>query len=258
MARAKARTSASLWAGGIAGSPTITDLPPPCGSPAAAFLKVIARASRAHSASETSLAMRKPPMDGPVATLSTTRMALSPIAGSCTCTMRAGPRSSQKLKGSSMLIGGSGMDSGSLQVVDRRGEESRGLDTGDGAVVEGERQWQHAAHGRCALDGQHARLRASRAEDRHLRRHDDEFGEASAVHAEVAQRDCRTDEVRVRKRARRDPSLQVLDARAQRRRVVATGVAQHRHEQAVVALQRDAEVDLAVQRARLGAAVEPR
>ena len=49
-----------------------------CGKPAAAFFKVIARARRAPSATLTSSAIRTPPIAGPVATLSTTRIARSP------------------------------------------------------------------------------------------------------------------------------------------------------------------------------------
>ena len=54
----------------IFGSAKITDLPPPCGRPAAAFLSVIARASRNASSVLTSSAIRTPPMAGPQATLS--------------------------------------------------------------------------------------------------------------------------------------------------------------------------------------------
>ena len=58
-----------------------TDLPPPCGNPAAAFFQVIARASRKHSSSETSGAIRAPPIAGPQAVLSTTTIAFSPKRG---------------------------------------------------------------------------------------------------------------------------------------------------------------------------------
>ena len=43
----------------------MTDLAPPCASPAAAFFNVIARASRTHSSTLTSGAMRVPPIAGP-------------------------------------------------------------------------------------------------------------------------------------------------------------------------------------------------
>ena len=43
MARARARITRSLSAAGMRGSPTITDLPPPWGRPAAAYFSVIAR-----------------------------------------------------------------------------------------------------------------------------------------------------------------------------------------------------------------------
>ena len=69
-------------------------MPPPCGKPAAAFFNVIARASRAHSSAVTSGAMRKPPMEGPRATLSTTSTPSSPRLFSCTWMVFAGPRSS--------------------------------------------------------------------------------------------------------------------------------------------------------------------
>jgi hypothetical protein len=53
-------------------------------SPAAAFFSVIARARRTHSAVLTSGATRKPPIEAPQATLSTTSVALRPTFGSCT------------------------------------------------------------------------------------------------------------------------------------------------------------------------------
>jgi hypothetical protein len=80
IAAAKARISRSLSESGILGSAKITDLPPPCGSPAAAFLKVIARASRKASSVLTSGAMRTPPIAGPQAMLSIATTALSPTA----------------------------------------------------------------------------------------------------------------------------------------------------------------------------------
>ena len=64
---------------GILGSAKITDLPPPCGKPAAAFLKVIARANRKASSVLTSGAMRTPPIAGPQAMLSIETTALSPM-----------------------------------------------------------------------------------------------------------------------------------------------------------------------------------
>jgi len=77
IASAKPRISRSLSESGILGSAKITDLPPPCGRPAAAFLKVIARASRKASSVLTSGAMRTPPIAGPQATLSIATTALS-------------------------------------------------------------------------------------------------------------------------------------------------------------------------------------
>jgi hypothetical protein len=70
--------------------------------PAAAFLSVIARASRRHSAVLTSDAMRRPPIDGPHATLSTTSTASRPSPGSRTCTTFARPSSSESVTTSSM------------------------------------------------------------------------------------------------------------------------------------------------------------
>ena len=81
MAQAKARISASFRGAGMRGSAKITDLPPPCASPAAAFLSVMARASRKHSSRLTSGAMRTPPIEGPHATLSMTTIALRPAPG---------------------------------------------------------------------------------------------------------------------------------------------------------------------------------
>ena len=79
IAPANARISRSLSGSGILGSAKITDLPPPCGKPAAAFLKVIARASRKASSVLTSGAMRTPPIAGPQAMLSIETTALSPM-----------------------------------------------------------------------------------------------------------------------------------------------------------------------------------
>ncbi len=67
---------------GIFGSPNITDLPPPCRKPAAEFFIVMARARRKHSSVLTSSAMRNPPIDGPMATLSITRIAFRLTEGS--------------------------------------------------------------------------------------------------------------------------------------------------------------------------------
>ena len=49
IASAKLRINCSFAAAAMRGSPKMTDLPPPCGKPAAAFFHVIARASRKHS-----------------------------------------------------------------------------------------------------------------------------------------------------------------------------------------------------------------
>jgi hypothetical protein len=76
IADAKPRISRSFSGSGILGSAKITDLPPPCGRPAAAFLKVIARANRNASSVVTSGAMRTPPIAGPQAILSIATTAL--------------------------------------------------------------------------------------------------------------------------------------------------------------------------------------
>ncbi len=81
MAAANARMICSLAAAGMAGSPTMTDLAPPCGNPAAAFINVMARASRTHSPTLTSGAMRVPPIAGPAAVLSITTIAFKPSDG---------------------------------------------------------------------------------------------------------------------------------------------------------------------------------
>ena len=101
MASAKARISDCLSVDGIIGSPTITALPPPWCSPAAAFLSVIALASRTHSSVVTSGAIRTPPIAGPIATLSITTVARSPVVRSVRCTILAGPRSSVNRNGRS-------------------------------------------------------------------------------------------------------------------------------------------------------------
>jgi len=55
----------------------ITDLPSPCGKPAAAFFKVIPRTSRKAFSVVTSGTMRTPPIAGPQATFSIAATALS-------------------------------------------------------------------------------------------------------------------------------------------------------------------------------------
>ncbi len=104
MALAKDRITRSLSAGSMAGSATIPALPPPWRNPAAAFLKVIARASRATSWTVTSGAIRTPPMAGPAATLSTTTKPSSPTPGSRTSTTCAGPRSSANTRHSLSIM----------------------------------------------------------------------------------------------------------------------------------------------------------
>ena len=59
----------------------ITDLPPPWRRPAAAFFQVIARASRKHSSTVTSGAMRTPPIATPHAVLSMTSIAFKSTNG---------------------------------------------------------------------------------------------------------------------------------------------------------------------------------
>jgi hypothetical protein len=81
IAVAKARISRSLSRNVILGSAKITDLPPPWGRPAAAFLKVIARASRKASSLLTSGAIRTPPIAGPQAILSIATTAFRPTEG---------------------------------------------------------------------------------------------------------------------------------------------------------------------------------
>ena len=93
---AKARTKRSFSERGIDGSPKITDFAPPCANPAAAFLKVMARARRKHSSVLTSGAMRVPPIAGPTAVLSITTMALRPRRGSWMWTIFSGPSGSAK------------------------------------------------------------------------------------------------------------------------------------------------------------------
>jgi hypothetical protein len=56
-------------------------LPPPWRRPAAAFFQVMARASRKHSSTVTSGAIRTPPIATPHAVLSTTTTAFKPTDG---------------------------------------------------------------------------------------------------------------------------------------------------------------------------------
>ena len=105
MARAKARITRSFSLGSIAGSATMPALPPPWARPAAAFLKVIARASRKTSRTVTSGAMRMPPIEGPQATLSMTRKPRTPARGSWTRTTCEGPRSSASSRWTDSMSG---------------------------------------------------------------------------------------------------------------------------------------------------------
>jgi hypothetical protein len=98
MARANARTIRSLRIGSTVGSATMPALPPPWRSPAAAFFRVIARASRATSSTVTSGAMRTPPIAGPAAVSSMTTMPSIPVDGSRTSTTMLGPDSSHRVR----------------------------------------------------------------------------------------------------------------------------------------------------------------
>ncbi|VVB85877.1 Uncharacterised protein [uncultured archaeon] len=96
IARAKALITCSLST--VFGSAKIPDFPPPCGSPAMAFLYVIARASLRISVAVTSGAILTPPIEGPAATLSITTMAFNCIFGSYKKTVFSGPISSTTSK----------------------------------------------------------------------------------------------------------------------------------------------------------------
>ena len=91
IACANHRITFSLSRGGIAGSAANPALAPPCARPAAALFSVIARARRATSPTVTSGTMRRPPIPGPHAVLSTTTTARTPVSGSRSRTIASGP-----------------------------------------------------------------------------------------------------------------------------------------------------------------------
>src|SRR5260370_40456228 len=69
-----------------------------------------------------------------------------------------------------------------LKVGLERHQEARRLAARYHAVVEGERQRQHAPHRRLAIMRHHPLIDAARSHDRHLLRHDDKIGKAPADH----------------------------------------------------------------------------
>ena len=95
------------------------------------------------------------------------------------------------------------------------------------------------------------------ADDRHAGRHHDGRRIAAGEHAEVGQADRVTREFRGRDRTFLDLRAQALDRGAHAVAVEHVGIAQCRHEQAVVGIHRDAEVDMRMQGAGEVGAVEP-
>ena len=110
-------------------------------------------------------------------------------------------------------------------------------------MVEGERQWQHAACRRLTVVYQHALVDAAGADDRDLRRNDDQVGKSAADHAEIRQRDRRAAQLLRRDRARGGVGPQPIEAGTQVARVALADIAQHRHDEAALGIDRDADVD---------------
>ena len=78
-----------------------------------------------------------------------------------------------------------------LKIRFERYQEASGFAARHNAMVEGERQRQHAPHRWLAQMRDHPLGNPAGAYDRHLRRHDDQVGKPASDHAEVRQRNGR-------------------------------------------------------------------
>mgnify|MGYP000219926980 CR=1 FL=1 len=130
-----------------------------------------------------------------------------------------------------------------FEILDDGCQKTRRLDTRDDAVIETQRQRQHAMHGNAILYRDRAPLDAARTEDRNLRRYDDELGEPSPEHTEIAERDRLANEPFPRQRAGIHGAFERLDLLPQVGEVASAGVGDDRREQPFVGLDGDAEID---------------
>ena len=78
-----------------------------------------------------------------------------------------------------------------LKVRFERYQEASSFAARHDAMVEGERQRQHAPHRRLAQMRDHPLGNPAGADDRHLRGYDDQVGEPASDHAEIRQRNRR-------------------------------------------------------------------
>ena len=120
------------------------------------------------------------------------------------------------------------------------------LAAGHGAMVEGQRQRQQAVHRNPVICAHGALAGAADAEDRDLWWHDDEHGVLSADSSEIRQRERRTAQLGGLQAAVLDALLRSFDLPSPSVRRRSRDVAQHRHEQAVRAVDRQAEIDARV------------
>src|SRR5262245_47625160 len=110
-------------------------------------------------------------------------------------------------------------------------------------MVEGERQWQNAPRRRLTVVDQHALVDATRSDDGNLRRNDDQVGKASPDHAEIRERNRGAAQFLRRDRARRGVGAQPVEAVAQIARVALPDIAQHRHDEPALGIDRNPDVD---------------
>src|SRR5215472_10936762 len=96
-----------------------------------------------------------------------------------------------------------------------------------------------------ALFDHYTLLDAASAEDRDLRRHDDETGETSGDHAEIRQRDRGAAQLLGRDRPRRCVGTHAIEASAQIRAVTFADIAQDGNNKAAFKIDGDADIDAA-------------
>ena len=71
-----------------------------------------------------------------------------------------------------------------FEILDRGFEETGRLTAGDGAVIEGQRQWQNAMGGELSVRDDRPLRDAAGAEDRDLRRDNDQCRETPGEHSD--------------------------------------------------------------------------
>src|SRR5579875_918276 len=126
-------------------------------------------------------------------------------------------------------------------------------------MIEGQRQRQQAVRHDPAVGHHRRRADPPGAEDRDLRRDDDERGEAAGEHAEIGQGDGLPAQFGDRHGARPHIGLHALKAPPQIGGVAGADIAQHRDEQPLLGVDGDAEIDLrpSYQALRPGEAATP-